>query len=219
MMSAVRTLAVEVDNLELQYEIDKAIYNMGNQGNRSRFTYTLYRAIKAGDKELEEKIIRELKEKGGMEDKDISNAVEKQMKKDQGVKEVKELDERYVAPDDREVYERAIEQLTGSTLGKKATEQQLKDAKADAYKFATRGGGEKDQERWERWEAAGMDAGMYALYQLAEKMADRPNENGNLGTITNEEREAAIRSMGLSRRDSAAMWVLAGGKEKSNPWR
>lgn len=219
MMSAVRTLAVEADNLELQYEIDKAIYNMGNKGNRSRFTYTLYRAIKAGDKELEEKIIRELKEKGGMEDKDISSAVEKQMKKDQGVKEVKELDERYVAPDDREVYERAIERLTGSALGKKATEQQLKDAKADAYKFTTRAGGEKDQERWDRWEAAGMDAGTYALYQLAEEMADKPNENGNLGTITNEEREVAIRSMGLSRRDSAAMWVLAGGKEKSNPWR
>lgn len=220
MMSAVRTLAVEADNLELQYEIDKAIYNMGNKGNRSRFTYTLYRAIKAGDKELEEKIIRELKEKGGMEDKDISSAVEKQMKKDQGVKEVKELDERYVAPDDREVYERAIEQLTGSALGKRATEQQMKDAKADAYKFATRAGGEKDKERWDRWEAAGMDAGMYALYQLAEEMADKPNENGNLGTITNEEREAAIRSMaGLTDRERSVLWKLAGGKEKSDPWR
>lgn len=26
-------------------------------------------------------------------------------------------------------------------------------------------------------------------------------------------------SIGLSRRDSTAMWVLAGGNEKSNPWR
>lgn len=117
-------------------------------------------------------------------------------------------------------YERAIEQLTGSALGKKATEQQMKDAKADAYKFATRAGGEKDKERWDRWEAAGMDAGIYALYQLAEEMADKPNENGNLGTITNEEREAAIRSMaGLTDRERSALWKLAGGKEKSDPWR
>lgn len=157
--------------------------------------------------------------KDGFDQKKIKDAMENRMKKAQGVTKASEMEERYVAPDDREVYERAIEQLTGSTLGKRATEQQLKDAKADAYKFATRAGGEKDRERWDRWEAAGMDAGMYALYQLAEEMADKPNDNGNLGTITNEEREAAIRSMRLSRKDSAALWVLAGGNEKSNPWR
>lgn len=158
--------------------------------------------------------------KDGFDQKKIKDAMEDRMKKAQGVTKAAEMEERYVAPDDREVYERAIEQLTGSALGKKATEQQMKDAKADAYKFATRAGGEKDKERWDRWEAAGMDAGIYALYQLAEEMADKPNENGNLGTITNEEREAAIRSMaGLTDRERSALWKLAGGKEKSDPWR
>lgn len=157
--------------------------------------------------------------KDGWTNDQIKRAMEKRMKDAQGVTEVSELEERYIAPEEREVYERAVEKLTKSAQGKKATAQQLKDAKVDAYEFVTRAGGEDEQKRWDSWEAAGMDAGTYALYQLAEEMADQPNEKGKLGTITNEEREAAIRSLGMSKRDNAALWVLAGGSEKSNPWR
>lgn len=236
-----RSFAGETDNLALQYELDKAMYNMANTSNKKRFISTLCKAIMAGDKELEERIIGDLNKQAGMDAEAIDIAVKKQMKEklwegEVPQKEKENVDimmdraaiEKVVLDLEKskktlegatEHYERAMERLTGSPLAKKATEQQLKNAKVDAYKFATRSGGELDQKRWDSWEAAGMDAGTYALYQLAEEMADQPNEKGKLGTITNEEREAAIRSLGMSKRDNAALWVLAGGSEKSNPWR
>ncbi len=201
-----------------RYQGEYAALHLTTNADKSQAVYMdlLYKAME-NDREAYNKLWSQMV-KDGFDQEKIKSALESRMKKAQGVTKTSELEERYVTPEDRDIYERALNDLLKSDLARRASEEQLKDAKEDAYKFATRAGSEKDQARWDRWEDAGMDAGMYALYQLAKDMADKPNENGNLGTITNEEREEAIRSLGLSRRDSAAMWILAGGSEKSNPW-
>lgn len=201
-----------------RYQGEYAALHLTTNADKNQAAYMdlLYEAME-NDREAYNKLWSQMV-KDGFDQEKIKSALESRMKKAQGVTKTSELEERYVAPEDRDIYERALNDLLKSDLARRASEEQLKDAKEDAYKFATRAGSEKDQERWDRWEDAGMDAGMYALYQLAKDMADQPNESGNLGTITNEEREEAIRSLGLSRRDSSAMWILAGGSEKSNPW-
>ena len=67
--------------------------------------------------------------------------------------------------------------------------------------------------------AYGIDEGDYILYLMARSMADKPNDNGNLGTYTNDEIKAAIDMLGLSASASAYLWEAAGKNEKSNPWR
>ena len=41
-------------------------------------------------------------------------------------------------------------------------------------------------------EAEGIDPEVFALYKIAKDQADTPNKNGNMGTFTNAEKDAAL---------------------------
>lgn len=45
----VRSVAVETENIPVQYEMEKAIYNITNNKNKSRYISILYRALEQGD--------------------------------------------------------------------------------------------------------------------------------------------------------------------------
>lgn len=49
MWGLARTAAVETNNIPLQYEMEKAIYNITNTSNKSRYYAILYRALEQGD--------------------------------------------------------------------------------------------------------------------------------------------------------------------------
>lgn len=58
-----RSIAVETDNIPLQYEMEKAIYNITNSGNKARYLDIAYRALETGDLDLYRHITQELQEK------------------------------------------------------------------------------------------------------------------------------------------------------------
>ena len=185
--------------------------------NAGSYMDLLYRAMANNPKEFDKLYAKMMRD--GFDAGKVRDAMESRMKKDQGVRSVSELDGRFLAPDDQEIFDRAVKEVLRSGVGKRATDEQKAGVDAAVYEFVTRAGGSAKAEKWDAWEKAGFDAGTYALYQLAQEMYDQPNEKGNLGTITNEEREAAIRAMkGLTNPERAALWLLAGGKDKSNPW-
>lgn len=49
MWGLARSAAVETGNIPLQYEMEKAIYNISNTGNKNRYYAILYRALEQGD--------------------------------------------------------------------------------------------------------------------------------------------------------------------------
>ncbi len=48
MWGLARGAAVETGNIPLQYEMEKAIYNISNTGNKNRYYAILYRALEQG---------------------------------------------------------------------------------------------------------------------------------------------------------------------------
>lgn len=71
----VRSVAVETDNIPLQYEMEKAIYNITNDGNKGRYYDILFRALAQGDMESYGHIRRELMEQMGVDGASIDSAM------------------------------------------------------------------------------------------------------------------------------------------------
>ena len=76
----VRTIAIETENIPLQYEIDKAFYNISSDKNRSRYYDTLFRALQLNDLEDYSLIRRELMQEGGVSGTDIDSQMRSRYK-------------------------------------------------------------------------------------------------------------------------------------------
>jgi len=87
--------ADSTDNYLLQYNMEKFWSNVEYSGNRKVFMDILYKAYEAGASEWQT-IYDDLLD-SGVSEETIKNAVESRMKKAQGVKSVKDLDERFEA--------------------------------------------------------------------------------------------------------------------------
>lgn len=106
--------------------------------------------------------------------------------------------------------------LTSRPEYRNASDAEKADAVERAYEYATAIAKTKvsDYEPvgWvakalEAEKFSGMGETEYMLYKLALDMVDQPNENGELGTYTAEEKSAAIASRrGLNNADIAAIW-------------
>lgn len=70
-----RSAAVETDNIPLQYEMEKAIYNITNDGNKGRYYDILFRALVQGDMDSYEHIRRELMEQMSVDGASIDSAM------------------------------------------------------------------------------------------------------------------------------------------------
>ena len=73
--AGVRSLAVETGNIPLQYEMEKAIYNLGYGENKGRYLDILYRALEQGDMDSYAHIRADLMDRMGMDGQKIDNGL------------------------------------------------------------------------------------------------------------------------------------------------
>ncbi len=96
--AAARSIASETGNVRMMFEMEKAIYRMDKSaGNRNRWCELLYRAQKDNDTETARLIYKEMLAHG-YEEKDVRQGVEAIMKKEQSVKSVDDLKNRWSTP-------------------------------------------------------------------------------------------------------------------------
>lgn len=221
--SAVTTAAIETDNYLMQYRIDKALLNIGYQGNRSGFMDILY-AASINDPEAYEFIYEDMVSSGITEEQ-IRNAMESRMKDDQGVESVADLEKRYLTPNQEKTYDSLYGQVSGSSVWRSANQEQKDSIEEDIYNLAVgTDAGEKLMEKIEGGSSYGISEADYLLYLAAREIVDSKNDDPEKrnGSIDQEEAEAAIDMLtGLSNEARAYLWQSTnkGWKEEKNPYR
>lgn len=209
-----RTIALETGNIPLQYEMEKAIYNIEGEGNVSRFVDILYKAY-TEDQAAYRHIYADLKS-GGFDMSKIKEAMEERMKKAQGVTKVDDLDQRYLTPEQQTAYDKKVKSISKSDLWKSAKTSQRDELKGSLYDLTVMNGdGKKLKEKIDEGRGYGIDETEYLLYSMALDMADKPNKNGKLGgDPTNAEKADAISMVGgLSDSEIAFLWNTEQGYE------
>lgn len=221
--SAVTTAAIETDNYLVQYRIDKALLNIGYQGNRSGFMDILY-AASINDPEAYEFIYEDMVSSGITEEQ-IRNAMESRMKDDQGVDSVADLEKRYLTPNQEKTYDSLYGQVSGSSVWRSANQEQKDSIEEDIYNLSVgTDAGEKLMEKIEGGSSYGISEADYLLYLAAREIVDSKNDDPEKrnGSIDQEEAEAAIDMLtGLSNEARAYLWQSTnkGWKEEKNPYR
>ena len=219
-----RSIAAETDNIPLQYEMEKAIYNITNEGNTKRYLDLLYQAQKSGDKAVYEHIYTDLVASGITEEK-IRAGMESRMKEDQGVESVDELSRRYLTPNQERTYDRLYDQVSSSPVWRAASPEQREAVEEDIYDLTTgTDAGVKLQEKIDGGAAYGITEADYLLYLAAREIADGENEDRSKrnGSIDQAEAQAAIDMLtGLSDEGRAYLWQSTnkGWSEEKNPYR
>ena len=219
-----RSIAAETDNIPLQYEMEKAIYNITNEGNTKRYLDLLYQAQKSGDKAVYEHIYTDLVASGITEEK-IRAGMESRMKEDQGVESVDELSRRYLTPNQERTYDRLYGQVSSSPVWRAASPEQREAVEEDIYALTTgTDAGVKLQEKIDGGAAYGITEADYLLYLAAREIADGENEDRSKrnGSIDQAEAQAAIDMLtGLSDEGRAYLWQSTnkGWSEEKNPYR
>ena len=220
----VRTAAYETGNIPLQYEMEKAIYNLSSDKNYSRFIDTLYMAKKSGDDEVYQSIYNDMVKNGVPEEK-IRTGMESRMKRDQGVESVNDLDQRYLTPTQEKTYQASIEKVTGTSVWRSASQEQKDALEDDLYELTTGSqAGQKIQEKIDAGSKSGVSETDYLLYMLALDIADSQNEDPEKrnGSTDQSEAETAINMIpGLTDEARAYLWQSTnkGWKEDNNPWK
>ena len=217
------TAAIETDNYLMQYRVDKALLNIGYQGNRSGFMDILY-AASVNDPEAYEIIYEDMVASGITEDQ-IRTAMESRMKEDQGVESVDELSRRYLTPNQERTYDRLYGQVSSSPVWRAASPEQREAVEEDIYDLTTgTDAGVKLQEKIDGGAAYGITEADYLLYLAAREIADGENEDPEKrnGSIDQAEAQAAIDMLtGLSDEGRAYLWQSTnkGWSEEKNPYR
>lgn len=75
MWGLARSAAVETGNIPLQYEMEKAIYNISNTGNKNRYYAILYQALEQGDMDTYQHIRDDLMNSMGVDGASIDSAM------------------------------------------------------------------------------------------------------------------------------------------------
>lgn len=219
----VTSAAIETDDYWLQYQIDKALLNIGYSGNRSGFMDILY-AASVNDPEAYELIYDDMIA-SGITQEQIRTSMETRMREAQGVESVADLTRRYLTPDQERTYNRIYSQVTSSAIWSAASEEQREAVEDDLYDLAAgTDAGQRLQEKINGGASYGISDGDYLLYLAAREIADAANEDPEKrnGSIDQSEAEAAIDMLtGLSNEARAYLWQSTnkGWSEKNNPYR
>lgn len=214
----VRSVATETENIPLQYEMEKAIYNITNDGNRSRYVDILYRAYRSGENDTYEFIYSDLV-KNGVDPAKIASGMESRMKADQGVTSVSDLEQRYLPPDKEKEYQSLLSGVSGTKIWAGATEEQRKNASDDIYQLIM--GTDRSASLRDKISAGsqyGLTEEEMVLYELAKEVA---SQDGNDNTSQEEAAAAAAMLPGLSDNERAYLWQSTnkGWKDTNNPWK
>lgn len=219
----ITSAAIETDDYWLQYQIDKALLNIGYSGNRSGFMDILY-AASVNDPEAYELIYDDMTA-SGITQEQIRTSMETRMREAQGVESVADLTRRYLTPDQERTYNHIYSQVTSSAIWSAANEEQREAVEDDLYDLAAgTDAGQKLQEKIDGGASYGISDGDYLLYLAAREIADAANEDPEKrnGSIDQSEAEAAIDMLtGLSDEARAYLWQSTnkGWSEKNNPYR
>ena len=219
-----RSAAIESGNIPLQYEMEKAIYNISSDKNYSRYVDILYRAKNSGDQAVYEHIYADMVA-SGIPEKTISSGMEQRMKKDQGVESVEDLSSRYLTPSQEQTYDRLHGQISNSPVWRAASPEQREAVEEDLYGLAVgTDAGVKLQEKIDGGAAYGITEADYLLYLAAREIADSRNEDPEKrnGSVDQAEAQAAIDMLtGLSDEGRAYLWqgTNKGWSEEKNPYR
>jgi hypothetical protein len=136
--------------------------------------FKAYRNDKAQYDELRQMMIDD-----GIQESSIDYGMKDRMKKNKTEAEQKEYDD-------------SINTLEKSALWKDADAEDKEDYEKIIEKIAV-GIEDGDTESYAKLASSGVSEEQAILYKLALKKVDKPNKNGNLGTYTNDEKEAALR--------------------------
>ena len=207
------TAAVETDSYLMEYRIRKIMYKV--PANTTMYYDILYSAY-TNDADAYEIIYDDMVKSGLGEDK-IRTAMESRMKRDQKVDSVSDLEKRYLSPAQQRSYDAKMSSMEASSLWKRANATQRSVAENVLFELVT--GNDKMLDKLEDGARYGVSDTEYALYQMALSMADKPTDSGKYGTYTNSEVEAAIKMLGLSRKESSWLWEAQGKNAKSNPFK
>ena len=77
-----RSVAIETDNIPLQYEMEKMIWNIDNHSNSGKFGELLYKSLTLGDTEAYQKIRGEMQKRMGLDDSRIKSILRGHVKDD-----------------------------------------------------------------------------------------------------------------------------------------
>lgn len=207
-----RTIAIETDSVEVQYEMEKAINKISHEDNTAGFVDILFRAYDQGSDSYEH--IYDDMVKNGVSEEKIAKAMESRMKKAQGVKEVEGLEQRYLSPSKQKQYDKKLGAMRNSGVWNRASASQRDEAESRLYDLVEQNSaGEDLLKDISDGAAYGLNETDYLLYKLALDMVDQPNKSGELGgTPTNEEKAAAIQAVGgLSNSEIAFLWDTDSG--------
>lgn len=219
----VTSAAIETDDYWMQYQIDKALLNIGYSGNRNGFMDILY-AASVNDPEAYELIYDDMTA-SGITQEQIRTSMETRMRETQWVESVADLTRRYLTPDQERTYNRIYSQVTSSAIWSAASEEQREAVEDDLYDLAAgTDAGQRLQEKINGGASYGISDGDYLLYLAAREIADAANEDPEKrnGSIDQSEAEAAIDMLtGLSNEARAYLWQSTnkGWSEKNNPYR
>ena len=79
---ALRSVAIETDNIPLQYEMEKMIWNIDNHSNSGKFGELLYKSLTLSDTEAYQKIRGEMQKRMGLDDNRIKSILRGYVKDD-----------------------------------------------------------------------------------------------------------------------------------------
>ena len=186
---------------------------------KAQYYDNLYKAY-VNDPEAFSEIYADMIAGGQFTEKQIKGAMEDRMKAEQGVPGVKDLENRFLAPEQQVRYDATLQQVQQSDLWYQADERQRGDIEDVLYELAAgTSAGQTMQAKIDVGEAYGVSETDYLLYQLALEMADQPTDSGKYGTYTGDEVQAAIDMLkGLSDDARGYLWIAQGKAEKSNPY-
>lgn len=178
----------------------------------------MYSAYKSGSDEEYEAAFNKLVDELGMTENQAIGVIEDQLKAEQGVKSVNDLEERPLSPEKKKQYNQYMDIFEKKGFIDRASDKVDAKMKGWAYNLADESKTGLDmKEKMDKYEQAGIDNATYILYQAALAIAD--DENDGNGHYTNPETEAAIRMLELTDEQSSELWILDGKSEKSNPWK
>ena len=146
----------------------------------------------------------------------IQGRMENNMKQDQGVKKVEDLEQRYLHPDQQIAYDGQLSSVQQSSIWRQADTEQRDELESDLYDLVVQNNaGEELAEKIADGANFGLDETEYLLYKLALDVVDQPNKSGELGgTATNAEKAAAIDLMpNLGDGEIAYLWDTKSGYE------
>ncbi len=216
--AAAMLFATGTDNYVMEYRMEKGLLELTYEKNGNVFYDILFKAY-SNDRKAFEIIYNDMVE-GGFDGEKIKKALEKRMKKAQGVEEVTDLDERFLSPKQTKEYNSGMSEVRKSPIWKKATEKHRKNLENDVYNIVVgNSDGQKLRTKMDEAKNYGIDSTEYLLYQLARDVVDKPSKDGKYGTITTEELKDAFKLVGFSKKEKAYLWEAEGNSRRTNPYR